>query len=77
MTTFVQYIYPHRQECNLFQIALLLTAHMHVLPFVRVSKKMNEEEERATLENFVDSSILECLLNKTEDEKHIIHTINR
>ena len=43
-------------------IALLLTVHVHILPFVHISKKMNEEEERATLENFVDSSILELLL---------------
>ena len=50
---------------------------MHALPFVRVATKMNEEEERATLENLVDSSILELLLNETEDEKDIIHTINR
>ena len=35
-------------------------------------KKMNEEEERATLENFLDSSILELLLNVTEDEKDIV-----
>ena len=72
MTTFVQYIYSHRPECNLFQIvwvfkvARLLTAHVHVLPFVRIAKKMKEEEERATLENFMDSSILELLLNVTE-----------
>ena len=39
--------------------------HVYVLPFVRIAKKMNEEEERATLENFVDSSILELLLNET------------
>ena len=64
-TTFVQYIYLHRQECNLFQVAqlikncTLLTAHMHILLFVCVAKKMKEEEERATLENFVDFSILE------------------
>ena len=82
MTTFVQYIYPHRRECNLIQIAqvfliaLLLTAHVHILPFIRVVTKMNEEEERATLENFVDSSILELLLNETEKEKDIVHTIN-
>ena len=69
MTTFVQYFYPNRRECNLFQIplgwffliALLLTAHVQVVPFVRVATEMNEEEERATLENFVDSSILELL----------------
>ena len=41
---------------------------------------MNEEEERATLlratlENFVDSSILELLLNETKDEKDIVHKI--
>ena len=41
------------------------------------SKKMNEEEERARLEKFLDSSILELVLNETEDEKDIIHTINR
>ena len=45
---------------------------MHVLPFVRVAEKMNMEEERATLENFVDSSILELLLNETEDERILI-----
>ena len=50
---------------------------MHVLPFVRVAKKMNEEEERATLENFMDSSILELLLNEAEDEKDIFHNIIR
>ena len=50
---------------------------MQVLLFVCVATKMNEEEERATLENFVDSSILELLLNETEDEKDIVHTINR
>ena len=38
------------------------------------STKMNEEEERATLENCMDSSILELLLNETED---VIHTSNR
>ena len=42
---------------------------MQVLPFLRLATKMNEEDERATLENFVDSSILEFLLNETEDEK--------
>ena len=46
-------------------------------PFICVVKKMNEEEERATLENFVDSSILELLLNETEEEKDIVHMINR
>ena len=46
---------------------------MHSLPLVM---KMNEEEERAILENFVDSSILERLFNETEDEKYIIHMIN-
>ena len=55
----------------------LLTAHVQVLPFVRIATKMDEEEERATLENFVDSSILELLLNETEDEKDIVYTINR
>ena len=51
---------------------------MQVLPFIRAAKKMNEEEERATLENFVDSSILELLLNETEDENtDIVHKINR
>ena len=39
--------------------------------------EMNEEEGRGTHENFVDSSILERRLNETEDEKDIIHTINR
>ena len=39
--------------------------------------KMNEEEERVTLENFMDSAILERLLNETEEDKDIIHTINR
>ena len=83
MTTLVQYIYPHRRECNVFQIAwflknaLVLTVHVHVLPFIRIVTKMNEEEERGTLENFVYSSILELLLNETEDEKDIVHTINR
>ena len=49
---------------------------MHVLPFVRVATKMNGEEERATLENFVDSSTyLELLFSETEDEKGIVHTI--
>ena len=62
---------------TVFEIALLLTAHVHVLPFVHIAKKMNKEEERATLENFVDSSILELLLNETEDKKDIVHTINR
>ena len=37
--------------------------------------KINEEEERVTLKNFMDSSILERLLNETEDEKD--NTINR
>ena len=46
------------------------------LPFIRKAK-MNKEEERASLENFVYSSILELLLNETEDEKDIVHTINR
>ena len=41
------------------------TAYVHVLQFIRVVTKMNEEEERATLENFVDSSVLELLLNET------------
>ena len=82
MTMFVQYIYPHRQECDLLQIArfliaFLITAYVHVLLFVRVAKKMNKEEERATLQNFVDSSILELLLNETEDDKDIVHTITR
>ena len=40
--------------------------HVHILPFVHVAN-----------ENFVDSSILELLLNETEDEKDIIHMINR
>ena len=31
--------------------------------------KMNEEEERATLENFMDTSILDLLLNETEYER--------
>ena len=44
---------------------------MHVLPFVRAAKKINEEEESATLENFMDSSILELLFNETEDKKDI------
>ena len=40
----------------------------HVLQFVRVGKKINEEEERATLKNFVDSFISELLRNnETED----------
>ena len=69
MTTFVT-------NCMVFEIALLLTAHVHVLPFVRASKKINEEEERATLENFVDSSILELLLNETEGEKDINYLCN-
>ena len=51
--------------------------HVHVLPFICVAKKMNEEKERATLQNFVNSSILEFLLNETEDEKDIVHKINR
>ena len=38
---------------------------------------MNEEVERTTFENFVDSSILALLLNEIEDEKDIIHMINR
>ena len=50
---------------------------MHVLSFVRIAKEMNEKEVRNTLENFVDSSILELLLNGTEDEKDIVHKINR
>ena len=58
-----------------FLIALPPTAHVQVLPFVCVATKMNEEEERATLENFVDSSILELLLNETKDEKDIVHKI--
>ena len=69
MTTFVHYIYSHRRECNLFQITRCfnlnctpITVHVHILPFVRVAKKMSEEEERATLDNYVDSSILELLL---------------
>ena len=44
---------------------------MHVLP-----TKMSEEEERTTLENFVGYFILELLLNETEYEKGIVHTIN-
>ena len=48
-----------------------------ILSFVHVAKKMNEEEERATLENFVDYSILELLLNETENGKDIVHTITR
>ena len=32
-------------------------------------RKMNEEEEKDTLENFLNSSFLELLLNETEDEK--------
>ena len=44
---------------------------MHILPFIHVAMKMNEEEERVTLENFMDSSILECLLNETEIKKII------
>ena len=38
---------------------------------------MNDEEESATLENFVDSFIFELLLNETKDEKDIVHAINR
>ena len=41
--------------------ALLLIADVHVVPFVSVAKKMNEEEERTTLENFVDCSTLDLL----------------
>ena len=52
-------------------------AHVQVLPFVCVAMKMNEEEERTTFDNFVDSSLLELLLNETEDEKDIVHTIDR
>ena len=48
---------------------LLLTVHMQVLLFLAV--KMYEEEEKATLENFMESSILELLFNETEDEKDI------
>ena len=33
------------------------------MQFIRVVSKMNEEEERATLDNFIDSFILELLLN--------------
>ena len=79
MTTFVQYVYPQRRECDLFQIAqflkiaLLLTAHVHIFPFVRAAKKINEEKERATLENFMDSSNLQLLLN----EKSISLKMNR
>ena len=51
--------------------------HVQLLPFVHVAMKMNEEEERATLDNFVDSSLLELLLNESEDEKDIVHTIDR
>ena len=49
---------------------------MHVLPFVH-SKELNKEEERATLEDFMEYSILELLLNETEDGKDIVHMINR
>ena len=38
---------------------------------------MNEEEECATLENFMEFSILELLLNETEDKNDIVHMINR
>ena len=63
MTMFVQYIYPHRRECNYSKLhgclklhSYVLTAHVHVLPLVCVANIMNEEGERATLENFVGSS---------------------
>ena len=62
--------------CVFFLISLLLTAHVQVLLFVCITTKMNKEEERATLESFMVSSILELLLNETEDE-YIVHTINR
>ena len=65
------------QIARFFIIALLHTAHVYILHFIRVAKKMNEEEERATLENFVYSFILELLLNEMEDEKDIVHMINR
>ena len=84
MTTFVQYIYLHRQECNLFQFAWFFFFKLHsyllrMCTFYRsyAQQRMNEEEERATLENFVDSSILELLLNEKEDEKDIVHKMNR
>ena len=38
---------------------------------------MNKEEKRATFEDFVDSSILELMLNEREEEKDIVHLINR
>ena len=50
---------------------------MQVLPFVCVATEMNKVEERVTLDNFVDSSILELLLNETEDDKDIVHMIDR
>ena len=60
-----------------FKLHTYLRRMCTFLPFVCIVKKMNEEEERATLENFMDSSILEPLLNETEEEKDNIHTINR
>ena len=44
-------------------LSCTLTAHVHILPFVHVAMKMKEEEEIATLEKFMDFSILEFLLN--------------
>ena len=46
-------------------------AHVQVLPFIRIATEMNEEEERATLENFLDSSLLELLLNEKQKMKRI------
>ena len=54
MTTFGQYTFTRIGESEIYSkmhFFLLLTAHVQVLPFVRVATKMNEEGERATLEN--------------------------
>ena len=50
---------------------------MQVLPFVHVRSKENERGrgKRATLDNFVGSSLLELLLNESEDAKDIVHMI--
>ena len=64
MTTFVQYVLP--AEAGVRFIPNCTPTYCACAHFsIRTrSKEINEEKERATLENFVDSSILELLFNE-------------
>ena len=72
-------IHTHIGESAIYsKFACFFKLHSYLLRIATftVCFRSNEEEEGATLEKFVDSSILELLLNETEDEKDIIYKIN-